>query len=110
MKSMVCEKGNSPTVAEHSLEQSKYPYGLKLNIDEQVYRKLEFKEVPQIGQKFMIMALAEVCSVYSEKSMDGQDRISISLQITDMEAKKSEKQKSPEKALYGDDDSAGDED
>lgn len=91
MKSMVCEKGNSPTVAEHSLEQSKYPYGLKLNIDEQVYRKLEF-------------------SVYSEKSMDGQDRISISLQITDMEAKKSEKQKSPEKALYGDDDSAGDED
>lgn len=110
MKSMVCEKENRPEGAPESMDGPRYPYGLKLNIDEQSYRKLEFKETPQIGEKFMVVALAEVSSVYSEKAMDGVDRISIGLQITDMEVKKSEKQKSPEKALYGDDAKEGDED
>lgn len=75
------------------LEKPDYPYGLRLYLDPDSVKKLNLKE-PKIGEKMMLMGIVEVVSINSE-----DDKISVSLQIKEMDLK-SKSDKSAEEVLY----------
>lgn len=83
---------------------SKYPYGLKIQLDPETVKKLGMTEAPEVGEKMMIMGYVEVCSVYAEPSKGDEKSYSVGLQITDMELKEVEEpeveEKSVEDTLY----------
>lgn len=105
MKSMIIsEKEKKENAVPSVLESPKYPWGLRINLDEETCKKLELK-APQVGDKMLVLAMAEVMSVSNEKRLDDQDHLSVGLQITEMEIKKGDKQEKPDKpiaeTLYG---------
>lgn len=61
-----------------------YPYGLCLNLDDEVLAKLGITTLPAVGSKMMLQATVEVTANSQYENQDGKD-ISISLQITDMD-------------------------
>lgn len=65
-------------------ELPEYPYGLTICIDDDLLAKLGITDLPPVGTKFRIEALAEVCSTSQYANQSGADQ-SMSLQITDME-------------------------
>jgi hypothetical protein len=65
-------------------ELPEYPYGLTICIDDDMLAKLGITDLPPVGTKFRIEALAEVCSTSQYANQSGADQ-SMSLQITDME-------------------------
>lgn len=104
MKSMKLSEMDKKEMAQPKsvLDRESYPYGLCLHIDDEMYKRLEIKKVPGIGQEFMILAKASVKEV--RKEMNGQpDEIYMTLQITDMDIKESKEEKSAESMLYGED-------
>lgn len=86
------------------VEREQYPYGLVLNFDEDTYKKLGLSDTPDIGQKFMVLALAEVKSLDQSKGVDDVPRMTMSLQITDIDIKEKEEkteERSMTETLYG---------
>lgn len=96
------KKENSSTSV---LESDRYPYGLKIHIDEDTYKKLGLGAVPKVGEKFAILAMAEVADIHQNKTTDDRMHVSMSLQITDMDMKAAEEEKEEKKptseVLYG---------
>lgn len=87
---------------ENSLisEGQKYPYGLKLDLDQISIEKLGLK-MPEINQPFQLMAMCEVCSISQYEAAD-EARMNLSLQITDMMLKPAPKEpKDAASQLYG---------
>lgn len=79
-----------------------YPYGLSINLDDEALKKLGIKDLPKMGAKIQITAIAEVSSVNENKSIDGKSRQSVSLQITDMDLDEAvETDGDPGEKLYG---------
>lgn len=103
MKSMVISTEEKKEMASPSVvrETSKYPYGLKIHLDEDSYKKLGMQGTPTVGQKVMILAQAEICDVHSNKYEGDVAEISVSMQITDMDVKSAEKETSTAEKLYG---------
>jgi hypothetical protein len=63
-----------------------YPWGLSINLNDDSLEKLGLlKNLPAIGSKILITALADVSTVSSYKTQAGEDESSVSLQITDMQ-------------------------
>ncbi len=62
-----------------------YPYGTRLELDQETLGKLGHTSLPQVGDTFHLRAKARVTSA-SEHSNEGEDspRRSVSLQITHM--------------------------
>lgn len=90
MKAMEVDVNDSP----------QYPYGLRLHLDKETFKKLGLKSVPNVGEIFMIEAKANVDSVHQSERANGDDYISIDLQITEMELEGKKKEKSMASALY----------
>lgn len=63
----------------------KYPYGLKINLDETSMGKLGIEGLPAVGQKMMLHAVVEVCSVSAYDSKEGGLKKGMDLQIVAME-------------------------
>lgn len=78
----------------------KYPYGLRICLDDDSLMKLKIQELPKVGSSMMMLAKVEVCSARSYATMVGGTDNSIELQITDMELRP-EGKKSAQSALYG---------
>lgn len=87
--------------APSALDQPSYPYGLKLHICDDTFKKLELKDAPKVGEVFMIIGKAVVQDVHMEQEFDEQKEYSFSLQLTDMDIKKEEQKKDPSTVLYG---------
>jgi hypothetical protein len=68
-----------------STEEQAYPYGLRIDLNDDSMTKLGLDSPPKVGATFRIMALADVVSVSSYSSMSTDQERSMSLQITDME-------------------------
>lgn len=66
--------------------QPEYPWGLTLNIDDATMAKLGMKELPPVGTKVAVTAMAEVCNTSQYATVKGESEASFSLQITDMAA------------------------
>lgn len=62
----------------------KYPYGLRIHLDDDVMSKLGLKSLPKTGTKMALTAEVNVESTESRDSTDGK-RESMSIQITAME-------------------------
>lgn len=77
-----------------------YPYGLKIQIDADTYKKLGFAELPNVNQKFIMHALVEVCSVYKEPGKGDAHNYSLGMQITDMELAPASESKKTEDVIY----------
>jgi hypothetical protein len=90
---------SSPSVVD---DKPRYPYGLKIHFDPKSFDKLGLEGAPKVGEKFMMMAMVEVCDVHQEKMADDVPEIGVGMQITSLELKESEKEKSTEDKLYGD--------
>lgn len=82
------------------LDRADYPYGLRLNLEADVVKKLEMSK-PSLGDIIPIIASAEVVSI----NKDDDGGFSVALQITDMDIKKvkEEKERSTEDILFGGD-------
>jgi len=80
------------------MSSMEYPYGLRINLDHETLEKLGIKELPKMGAKVNLEAIAEVVSVSSNANYEGEVENHICLQITDMELKKS----SMVKKIYND--------
>lgn len=78
----------------------RYPYCLNLHLDNEVLEKLDL-ELPKVGARISLEAIATVESVSSSQRADGEKYRSVSLQITDL-GLEALKTKAPlEDRLYG---------
>lgn len=84
-----------------AVEAPKYPYGLRLYLDDEVVKKLGISELPSIDQTMMVVARVKVVGVSSDKQYGDIQKDCIQLQITDMELKGDSEAKSREDKLYG---------
>lgn len=84
-----------------SPEESLYPWGATLHLENETLDKLGMNDMPKLGDTMMLMARVQVESV-SEHEHSGDDgpRRSVSLQLTDMDLQP-EKQVDMARALYG---------
>lgn len=64
-------------------EKPKYPYGLSINLCDEVLEALGIKNIPGVGQLLKMECVVEVCSVSQYENKEGSD-VSLSLQITEM--------------------------
>lgn len=76
----------------------KYPYGLTIQLDETVLKKLGITELPSVGQPMRLMAVAEVCSTSQYENQGGSEKC-VSLQITQLGIEQSNQDMAS--ALYG---------
>lgn len=103
LKNMKLEKQEIEKPVESLMSAApEYPYGLCLHIDNEIYKKLQMAEPPEIGQKLDVMAQATVVGVNLDSGPSGS-KVSFRLQITDLGLKSAEKKdvKEIEKSLYG---------
>lgn len=66
----------------------KYPYGLCLDLGNATLQKLGITDLPQVGTKINISAVAQVVSVEQRQEQDGKNTTRMSLQIVEMETQK----------------------
>lgn len=97
MSSTEQKKMAEPTM---TADKPQFPYGLCLELNEEILTKLGIKNLPKVGSYLMVMARAEVVSVSMNAYEDGEHK-HVRLQITEMAAGVDEKKKSTEEALYG---------
>lgn len=83
-----------------SCESDKYPYGIRIHLDDECVKKLGIKELPKVGDKMMIQAIAYVCDA-SEHMVEGKGtRKSIGLQICEMGVEAKSDKKSASEEIY----------
>ncbi len=70
-----CEPGDGP----------KYPYGLRLCLNDGSLEKLGITAMPAVGTVMQLTAIARVVSANANEQRDGDVESSIDLQITDMD-------------------------
>ena len=105
-KSMIIDAQEKKDDRVHSVldDRPDYPYGLRITLDPSTLKKLEMGEVPEVGKKVMIMAVAEVIGVNKVKEVGDVDDHSVELQIQEMEVKqegKEEEERSVAQSLFG---------
>ena len=86
MINMKTSEKRSATLLADSVEADtpEYPYGLRINLDDDSLKKLGITELPEVGTTMTLQAQVEVVSVSQHESDNGKHR-DMSLQITDME-------------------------
>src|SRR5262245_52890513 len=98
MKMTKSEKNEQTALSEPG--GNDYPYGLALNLDHDSMDKLGLKDLPDVGSKMVIQAIAEVVSVGANATKESESRY-MTLQITDMDLSSTKKQNAGEEILYG---------
>jgi major coat protein len=78
------EKPQSSECCAMKPDSPKYPYGLKLYLDNESLKKLGIETLPEVGSVVQITATAEVCETASNESQLYGDNKNMGLQITDM--------------------------
>jgi hypothetical protein len=69
---------------EVASESPRYPYGLKINLDDEELKKLGFDTLPDVGDEFIVVGVGPVTSVHEREDQDGTDR-SFSIQLEKLE-------------------------
>lgn len=83
--SMKLTKAEAKAEASIEYKPPEYPYGLKIDLDNDALEKLGIAQLPEIGTPMTVTARCEVCSVsaYESQGQDKKQR-NLQLQITDM--------------------------
>lgn len=82
-----------------SCDHDKYPYGLRIHLDNDTLQKLGITELPKVGDKFTIEAVAIVSDTHGSQREDGKVNNSMGLQICEMACSQSTKKSASDK-LY----------
>ena len=77
----------------------KYPYGLRICLNNDQLEKLGIKDLPKVGTTMVIEAVGEVCENHQSDSLNGKPYRSMYIQITEMGAAV---KKTRESKMYGD--------
>lgn len=98
------KKQHQPSVLE---DAPKYPYGLHLELNPEVVKKLGISDPPQVGDELVIMARVKVDNVGIRHGLDDQQNINIGLQITglgfeDKEGEEKQESKMSANKFYSD--------
>jgi len=78
-------KEEGPTLAGFSDKEPKYPYGLKLSVDDDSLEKLGLDTPPAVGTVFTITAKVKVDSLSTSQSEGSDAETYTCWQITDMD-------------------------
>lgn len=103
MINLKVEPEKSREIQPSMLSAPSYPYGLCIELNHEVVEKLGIKKAPEVLSNVNLEAVAQVMCVRVETGPDGEPRMHLSLQITDMELKPFKKSDAA-KSLYGDKD------
>jgi uncharacterized transporter YbjL len=97
MKSMKLTKSESTATqpVEAKQDSPAYPYGLRIELNDESMKKLGLKELPEVGEEMMLLAKVVVERVSQNDTKDGK-RQDMSLQITEMELSEGEEEKKEE--------------
>lgn len=90
------------TMAEPELPM--YPYGLRIELDDDAIEKLGITELPKVGAEMMVTAKVCVVSTSTSERQGGDEECCVSLQITDLaigDEDETPAKRNPVKALYG---------
>lgn len=84
-------------------DEPQYPYGLCITLGKEELEKLGITALPKVGSEMMITARAYVKSTSAYETQGEGERMSIHLQITDMEIGSNPGQRNDNaaNALYG---------
>ena len=90
LKSMKVSKKDKKKIEREIMvaDEPKYPWGLRIHLDEDSISKLDMDKLPSAGDKKMLIAIVEVSEVGEHDSMNGKKRRNLQLQITDMSLEK----------------------
>ena len=103
LKSMKCEPGENEMPKPMMMGQDgpEYPYGLRLDLNSHVLKKLGMGELPPVGSIMKLEATVEVCCASMHDRKGGEPEMSIGLQITELALEKgSDKSQNPEDKFY----------
>lgn len=79
----------------------KYPYGLRIDLNQESLKKLGILSLPRVGDEFMLHAKVEVCCTSENENIKGEMQANVGLQIMEMALEKGPSEKSTEAQLYG---------
>lgn len=82
---MDAEEAKEQAQTDIGSDGPKYPWGLKITLDDGSLAKLGITSLPAVGTKFTFTAVSEVCGSSSYQDQSGEAETSLSLQITGME-------------------------
>jgi hypothetical protein len=97
---MSAEEAREVGLASDPSDAPQYPYGLLLSLNDETMTQLGMSEMPAVGSKVMITAMATVMSTNASSTQSGETEKCVGLQITDMDIKPGEG-KSAADTLYG---------
>lgn len=95
------EAGEGEAESSGMIEKPEYPYGLRISLNGESLDKLGISMLPQVGQKMMIQASVQVCSVSQYENQNGNKDRSVDLQITDLGVGSESNRDDARKKLYG---------
>jgi hypothetical protein len=62
-----------------------YPYGLRLDLNDETLEKLGMESLPKVGKAMVLTAKVKVIATRENQREDGEKCRSVEMQITDME-------------------------
>jgi len=95
------KKESKEMTAGSELTQPAYPYGLRLELNDESMKKIHIESMPEVGTKVLVHAVAQVERVSENQTQEGK-RQDMSLQITELGFEPYKGKKATEKILYGD--------
>jgi hypothetical protein len=86
MKNMMLSKSEAKDMmpTEAKMDTPKYPYGLRLELNDETMKKLGLNGLPDVGEVMMLCAKVVVERVSQNDTAEGGKRQDMSLQITEM--------------------------
>lgn len=84
MKDMKRTRAEIKEAQSPMASQPEYPWGLSITLDDDSLKKLQVDELPVVGGRITIVAVARVTSVNSRSDEGGEDSRCVTLQIEKM--------------------------
>ena len=99
---MVDMKSDPEEVKEQNddSEDSQYPYGLRISLDDGDLAKLGLTQPPKVGSTMTIRAQVRVCSASSYQDQEGEEELSSTWQIQAMEVSEDKSRPDAASLLY----------
>lgn len=101
---MKMSKAETEKVTEASapaVESPRYPWGLSLNLDDEILGKLGIKDLPDVDKGMMLAARVTVTRASSTAMAGDKKRRSLELQITDLGLGDEPAKHDPAEKIYG---------
>lgn len=83
-----------------AMEEPRYPWGLRITLDNEALQKLDLLAMPAVGESLMLHARVHVCRV-SKSEVEGEEkRRDLELQITDLALEADHEESNHAQRLY----------